>query len=132
MTDRCEIFRKYRATILLSTLKISTLFTIFCGFYASPNAQNRMCELCTFSQIQSHILNGLIHSSCTYKRAALLKSGLSLQLHHTIILIHLYVAQSSKSIRSEIMGYLGRHLCLPDYRYLALLLFVKVFGLSGT
>ena len=56
MTDRCEMFRNCRTTIPLSSLKISTLYTIICDFYASPNAQNRMCELCTFSQIRLHIL----------------------------------------------------------------------------
>ena len=55
MTDRCEIFRNCRTTIPLSFLKLSTLCTIPYGFYASPNAQNRMCELCTFSQIRSQI-----------------------------------------------------------------------------
>ena len=57
MTDRCEIFRNFRTTIPLPSLKISTLSTIVCGFYASANAENRMCELCTFSQIQSQIKN---------------------------------------------------------------------------
>ena len=56
MTDKCKIFKDCRTAILLPYLKISTLCTIPCGFYASPNAQNRMCELCTFSQIQSQIL----------------------------------------------------------------------------
>ena len=57
MTNRCEIFRNCSTTIPLSFLKVLTLCTIPCGFYASPNAQNRMCELCTFSQIRffSHI-----------------------------------------------------------------------------
>ena len=57
MTGRCKIFRNCRTTIPLSSLKISTLCIILCGFYTSPNAQNRMCELCTFSQIWSQLLN---------------------------------------------------------------------------
>ena len=40
----------------VSFLKISTQSTILCGSYASPNVQNRMCELCTFSQIRSQLL----------------------------------------------------------------------------
>ena len=35
-------------------LYLPTLYTIPCGFYRSPNTQNRMCELCTFSK-SSHI-----------------------------------------------------------------------------
>ena len=31
-------------------------YTIACGFYGYPNEQNRMCELCTFFQIWSHII----------------------------------------------------------------------------
>ena len=41
--------------IPLSSLKFSNLYTIPCSFYVSPNEQNQMCELCMFSQIQSHI-----------------------------------------------------------------------------
>ena len=55
MTDTFETFRDCRTTIPLSFLKVSNLYTIPCGFYGSPNEQNRMCELCTFSQIRSHI-----------------------------------------------------------------------------
>ena len=53
--DRCETFRNCRTTIPLWLLKVSHLYTIPCSFYESPNEQNRMCELCTFSQIRSHI-----------------------------------------------------------------------------
>ena len=55
MLDRCEIFRDYRTTILLCFLNISTMYTIRCGFYKSLNTQNRMCKLCTFFQIRSHL-----------------------------------------------------------------------------
>ena len=64
MIDRCETFRDCRTTILLSLRKRSNLYTIPCGFYGSANAQNRMCELCMFSQIWSHIFilaNNAIH-----------------------------------------------------------------------
>ena len=37
------------------TPKVSNLIAISCGSYGSPNVQNQMCELCTSSQIQSHI-----------------------------------------------------------------------------
>ena len=55
MTYRCETLRDCRMTIPLSSLKVSDLYTDPCGFYRSSNEQNRMCELCTFSQIRSHI-----------------------------------------------------------------------------
>ena len=55
MMDRCETFTDCRTTIPLWSLKVSHLNTILCDFYESPNEQNRMCELCTFSQIRSHL-----------------------------------------------------------------------------
>ena len=51
MMDRCETFRDCRTTTPLSTLKVSILYTIACGFYGSLNEQNWMCELCTFPNI---------------------------------------------------------------------------------
>ena len=57
MTDRCETVRDCRTTIASSFLKVSNLCTIPCGFCESPNKQNWMCELCTFSQIWSHYIN---------------------------------------------------------------------------
>ena len=56
----CETFKDCRTTIPLSSLKVSTLCIIRCDFYGSLNTQNWMCELCTFSQIRSHISNILI------------------------------------------------------------------------
>ena len=53
--DTLETFRVYRATIPLSFLEILHLYTAFSGFYESLNEENQMCELCMFSQIQSHI-----------------------------------------------------------------------------
>ena len=41
--------------IPLIFLKDSKLYTIPCGSYRSLNEQNQMCELCTFSQIRSHL-----------------------------------------------------------------------------
>ena len=58
--DICETFRDCRTAIPLSSLKVSCLDTISCGLYESPNEQNWMCELCTFSQIQSQMVFGLI------------------------------------------------------------------------
>ena len=55
MTDISETFRNCRTPIPLSALKVSNLYTIHFGFYGSPNVQHQMCELCMFSQIQSHI-----------------------------------------------------------------------------
>ena len=54
--DTLETFRVYRATIPLSFLQILDLYTVSSGFYESLNEKNRMCELCTFSQIRSHII----------------------------------------------------------------------------
>ena len=60
MADSFITCRDYRATIPLSLLKISELCDIPSRFYESLNEKNRMCELCTFSQIWSHIL--MIHT----------------------------------------------------------------------
>ena len=62
MMDRCKTFTDCRTTIPLSFLKVSHLNTIPCGFYKSPHEQNRMCELCTFSQIRSHIAIIIIYN----------------------------------------------------------------------
>ena len=55
MTDKCETFRDCTTTIPLFIIppKVSDLYTICCGFYASPNEQNQTCELCMFFQIWS-------------------------------------------------------------------------------
>ena len=55
MLDGCETFRDCRTTIPLAVLKVSTLCIIHCDFYGYSNTQNPICELCTFSQIWSHI-----------------------------------------------------------------------------
>ena len=54
LPDGCETFSNCRS-VPLSSLKILTLCTISCGFYGPPNAENCMRELCTFSQIRSHM-----------------------------------------------------------------------------
>ena len=64
--DRYQTFRNCRTTIPLLSLKISTLYIILYGYYESPNAQNRMCELCTFSQIQSQLFFQEILLKSTY------------------------------------------------------------------
>ena len=66
MTDRCETYTDCRITIPLSSLKVSNIYTIASGFYGSPNEQNWMCELCTFSQIQSHICESGNNSARKY------------------------------------------------------------------
>ena len=48
MVDPIETCRDYRATIPLSSLKISKLCDFPSRFYESLNGKNRMCELCTF------------------------------------------------------------------------------------
>ena len=52
--------------ISLSSLKISNLHNIPHDFYGSPNEQHWMCELCTFSQIWSHIM---------YERCSVVSTG---------------------------------------------------------
>ena len=65
--DRCATFRDCRTIIPLSSLKVSYLYTIPFGLYESPNEQNRMCELCTFSQIRSHLFMFLlVHPNTEY------------------------------------------------------------------
>ena len=54
MADSFETCRDYRATNPLFFLKIIELCDILHRFYESLNEKNRICELCTFSQI-SHI-----------------------------------------------------------------------------
>ena len=73
MMDRCEPFSDCSTTIPLLSLKVSYLYTIPCAFYDSPNEQNWVCKLCTFSQIWSHIIipNELVinwdHTGVNYK-----------------------------------------------------------------
>ena len=55
MIDSIETCRDYRATIPLSTQKISKLRDFPSRFYESLNGKNRMRELCTFSQIRSQL-----------------------------------------------------------------------------
>ena len=57
MVDRLETSRDYRATIPLSFLQISDLYTsaVPTRFNESLKDKNQMCELCMFFQIQSYI-----------------------------------------------------------------------------
>ena len=52
---RSEICRTHRGIIALPSLQVSCLFDVHNGFYESSKLKNWMCELCTFSQIRSHI-----------------------------------------------------------------------------
>ena len=52
--DDRKTCRVYRATIPLSFLQISDLYTVPTRFYESLNEKNQMCELCMLSQIWSH------------------------------------------------------------------------------
>ena len=60
-SDRLVVCRSYGTTIPLLSLKISDLHIVPNRFYESLNVENRMCELCTFSQIRSHIF---VHKLC--------------------------------------------------------------------
>ena len=71
MLDRCETFRDCRTTISLSSLKISTLYTIHCGFYRCSNTQNliMMCELegsaTQQNCVQDYVIFTRLHQVCT-------------------------------------------------------------------
>ena len=65
MIDTLEPFRAYKTTIPLSFLQILDLYTVSSKFYESLNDKNRMCELCTFSQIRSQFIV-LIHVKDEY------------------------------------------------------------------
>ena len=55
MVYRCETFKNHKEIVILQSLKISHLSIIPNRFYEVPKLKNWMCELCTFSQIRSHI-----------------------------------------------------------------------------
>ena len=50
-----ETFRNDEEIVIIQSLKVSHLSIIPTRFYEFPKLKNWMCELCTFSQIQSHI-----------------------------------------------------------------------------
>ena len=55
MTDRCESFRDCGTTIPLSSLEVSNLYAILCGFYGPPNEENWMCKLHVFPKPVTYI-----------------------------------------------------------------------------
>ena len=55
MVYRFEMFRDDKGIVILQSLKVSHLSVIPNRFYESPKLKNWMCELCTLSQIHSHI-----------------------------------------------------------------------------
>ena len=55
MVFRRETFRNDKGIVVLQSVKVSHLSIIPNRFYESPKLKNWMCELCTFSQIRSHI-----------------------------------------------------------------------------
>ena len=55
MPDQPETFWVCTVTISLLILQILDLYVVATRFYESLNEENRMCELCTFSQIRSQI-----------------------------------------------------------------------------
>ena len=56
MVYRFETFRNNKRIVVLQSLNDSHLSVIPNKFYESPKLKHWMCELCTFSQIRSHIL----------------------------------------------------------------------------
>ena len=67
MIFRCETFRNDKGIAVLQTVKVSHLSIIPNRFYESPKLKNWMCELCTFSQIRSHIMTAKHCSSKQFK-----------------------------------------------------------------
>ena len=55
MVYRVETFRVVRGIVFLQSLKISNLSNIPNRFYEAPKLKTWMCELCTFSQVWSHM-----------------------------------------------------------------------------
>ena len=55
MVDTLETSRDYSVIIPLTFLQMSDLYTVPTRFYESLKDKNRMCELCTFSQIRSQL-----------------------------------------------------------------------------
>ena len=55
MVYRYETFRDDKGIVVLQSLKVSHLSIISNRFYETSKSKNWICELCTFSQIRSHI-----------------------------------------------------------------------------
>ena len=102
MLDRFETFRDCRTTIPLSSLKISYLHTIHCGFYRSPNTQNQMYELCIFSQIWSHTVETM------YLRCPLHLSA----VHNGLVFHYFLVGLVGKLLHVFYSSY-SSYSCLP-------------------
>ena len=60
--DTCEIFRDCSTTIPLSSLNVSSLYTIACGFMDIQMSKNWVCGLCTSLPNSGRIL--LITQRC--------------------------------------------------------------------
>ena len=60
MVYRYETFRDDKGIVVLQSLKVSHLSIISNRFYESSKSKNWMCELCTFSQIRSHIYTTIV------------------------------------------------------------------------
>ena len=54
-SEKHETCRDCSVTIPLSVQQISDIYLLPIMFYEPLNVQNQMCELCTFSQIRSHM-----------------------------------------------------------------------------
>ena len=57
MVDMVEIFRVDKGIVVLQFLKIVHQSVIPGRIYDFPNLKKWMCELCTFSQIRSQLMN---------------------------------------------------------------------------
>ena len=99
MTDKCK-----------TLWDCTDLYTIPCGLYAFPNEKNGMCELCTFSQIQSHMqLCGamMCFKTCSFKNIMInvLKTHAQFGIH--ICIICLYVVQHHGHFQLSIIFFMA-------------------------
>ena len=60
MVLKFETLRNDKGIADLQSLKVSHLSVLPDKFYDLPKSKNWMRELCTFSQIRSHIIHGII------------------------------------------------------------------------
>ena len=63
MAYRFETFRSDNGIVVLQSLQVSHLLVIHKKFYELPKLKNWMRELCTFSQIRSHIKQAKVSKS---------------------------------------------------------------------
>ena len=93
MVCRVESFRDDKGIRVLQFLKLSNPFVIPGRIYDFPKLKKWMCELCTFSQIRSHIMLVVAFGWCTpgLKDHLLFKCGqlnIALLYYYRMIILH--------------------------------------------